>query len=303
MNKPFNPRTKKVTNIGEELRFQREYYCYKNNVSLPLKVDSTDKKRDERKSLQNVLGNYMDDRFENNSEYATSYEILYAIENGKSKKKSDPYNPNSYFLRMFCLFKIYGFLDDITILELLKDKYKLEPSFESSKIILDKIKQENSLLNQILKGSNGEIIKINIKLGMIFCSKDTFLKFTTKEERIKQGNAQCEHIKNLFPFMNLEKENSKDLCSYKYNFTKERERLKSEMKKLNEIEQKCTSLELGKDTTYIQYFISGKLRNISIDTLLKTLEYFKMEKENLYNILKLIKDDFSANSITYSNIL
>ena len=59
MNKPFNPRTKKVTTIGEELRFQREYYCYKNNVSLPLKVDSTDKARDERESLQNVLDNYM----------------------------------------------------------------------------------------------------------------------------------------------------------------------------------------------------------------------------------------------------
>ncbi len=37
------------------------------------------------------------------------------------------------FLRMFCLFKIYGFLDSMTILELLKNKYKLEPSFESSK--------------------------------------------------------------------------------------------------------------------------------------------------------------------------
>ncbi len=309
MNKPFNPRTKKVTTIGEELRFQREYYCYKNNVSLPLKVDSTDKKRDERESLQNVLDNYMNDRFENNSEYATSYEILYAIENGRSKKKIDPYNPNSYFLRMFCLFKIYGFLDDITILELLKDRYKLEPSFETSKIILDKIEQENSLLNQILKGSNGEIIKINIKLGIIFSSKDTFLKFTTEDKRIKQGKAQYKHLKKIFDSAEIEfKHDYKDedwesWCSSNYNFVEEREKLKEEMKKLNEIEQKCTSLELGRDTTYIQNFINGDLYNISIDTLLKTLEYFKMKNEKLYNILKLIKDDFSAYSITYSNII
>lgn len=303
MNKPFNPRTKKVTTIGEELRFQREYYCYKNNVRLPLKVDSTDKKSDERESLQDILYNYMNERFDTNSEYATSYDILYAIENGKSKKKSDPYNPNSYFLRMFCLFKIYGFLDNITILELMKDKYKLEPSFESSKKILDKIEQENSLLNQILKGSNGEIIKINIKLGMIFTSKDTFLKFTTQEERITQGNSQYEHTKKILPFLKSEKGDIEDWCSPKYNFTKEREKLKEKMQELNESEQKYISLELGRDTTYIQDFISGELRNISIDTLLKTLEYFKMENEDFYHILKLIKNDFSAHSITYSNIL
>ena len=99
------------------------------------------------------------------------------------------------------------------------------------------------------------------------------------------------------------KGNSEDWCSYKYNFKDEREKLKDKMQELNEIEQKYISLELGRDTTYIQDFISGELRNISIDTLLKTLEYFKMENENFYHILKLIKDDFSAHSITYSNIL
>lgn len=304
MNKPFNPRTKKVTTIGEELRFQREYYCYKNNVSLPLKIDSTDKNRDERESLQDILYNYMNDRFENNSEYATSYDILYAIENGRSKKKSDPYNPNSYFLRMFCLFKIYGFLNDITILELLKDKYKLEPSFESSKRILNEIEQKNSLLNQILEGNNGEIIKINIKLGIIYSSKDTFLKFTTKEDRIKQGHAQYEHIKKILHFKNIEEEgNLEDWCSSRYKFVEEREKLKEKMKKLTETEQKYISLELGRDTTYIQDFISGELRNISIDTLLKTLKYFKMENEKFYYVLTLIKNDFSAYSITYSNTI
>ncbi len=309
MNKPFKPKTKKVTTIGEELRFQREYYCYKNNVSLPLKIDSRDKTRDERESLQDVLYDFMDRNFDNNSEYATSYDVLYAIENGKSKKKNDPYNPNSYFLRMFCLFKIYGFLDDITILELLKQRYKLEPSFESSKRILAKIEQENTLLNQILKGTNGEIIKINVKLGIIFCSNDTFLKYTTKDERIKQGKAQYEHCKETLHMIKLEDtSNYKDedwesWCSSRYKFVEERDTLREKMKKLNETEQMYISLELGRDTTYIQDFISGKLKNISIDTLLKTLKYFKMENEKFYHILECIKKDFSAYSITYSNIL
>lgn len=302
MKNQFNPRTKKISSIGEELRFQREYYCYKNNISLPLKIDSTDKNRDERKCLQDVLYDFIYRNCGNNSELATSYDVLYAIENGKSKKKSDPYNPNSYFLRMYSLFKIYGFLDDMTILEILKDKYKLEPSFESSKKIIRTIEEENSLLNQINKNNVGEIIKINIKLGIIFISKDTFLKFTTKEERIKTGNAQYEHIKKLFPFMKIEKGNAEDWCSYKYNFTKEREILKDKMQKLDILERQCISLELGRDTQYIQEFISGTLHNISINTLIKTFEYFKMENEKFYNILKFIIDDFSGYSIKYSNM-
>ena len=302
MNNQFNPRTKKISSIGDELRFQREYYCFKNNISLPLKIDLGDcsPNSNEKKSLSTVLSNYIEERFGNNSEMATSYDVLYAIENGKSKKKSDHYNPNSYFLRMYCLFKIYGFLDDMTSLEILKDKYKLEPSFESSKKIISKIEEENFLLNQIHKNNVGEIIKINIKFGIIFISKDTFLKFTTKEQVIKTGNKQYEHIKKLFPFMKIEKGNAEDWCSYKYNFTEERERLRDKMQKLDILERQCISLELGRDTQYIQEFINGTLRNISINTLIKTFEYFKMENEEFYNILKLIINDFSGYSIQYS---
>lgn len=301
MNKAFKPSIKEVTSIGEELRFQREYYCYKNNIRLPLKT-VTKPENDTITSLQEILYDYMQEKIGDNSEMATSYDVLYAIENGKSKKKNENYNPNAYFLRMFCLFKIYGFLDSMTILEILKEKYKLEPSFESSKKILNMIEKENSLLNQILKNNIGEIIKINIKFGIIFTSKDTFLKFTTKDERIKTGNAQYEHIKKLFPSTQIEKGNEEDWCSYKYNFTKEREILKNKMQKLNVIEKQCISLELGRDTTYIQEFINGTLHNISINTLLKTLEYFKMENEEFYNILKLIREDFSGYSIEYSNM-
>ena len=82
MEKEFKPRTKKVTTIGEELRFQREYYCYKNNVSLPLRINSTVKENDERDSLQGILYKYILKEYGNNSELATSYDVLYAIENG-----------------------------------------------------------------------------------------------------------------------------------------------------------------------------------------------------------------------------
>ncbi len=474
MNKPFNPKTKKVTTIGEELRFQREYYCYKNNVSLPLKIDSTDKTRDERESLQDVLYDFMDRNFDNNSEYATSYDVLYAIENGKSKKKNDPYNPNSYFLRMFCLFKIYGFLDDITILELLKDKYELEPSFESSKKIITNLEEGCTLDYLIRNGQKGKAIKINIKDGKAKCSKDTFLKFcsedkkdrvnklynkTLEQENMAEETEKFENWSNKFKLLlennnemskklmkkldNLEEldssikgveefyrtliededfseattlleeykslieqygdsfkeeqyeifvrkefpielfnefkellkdnkqlsiitiekllkkgdrisllgavqnfsntvrklkellkdsdkkeklkykkfmkkykdweingkyieekikiENPEDSLMWGYIFTSEKKELQDKMKKLSQLERYCISLELGRDTSYIDSFINNTLQGISIDTLLQTLEYFNMKDYEFYNVLNIIKRDFSYDSIRFSN--
>lgn len=390
MNKPFNPKTKKVTTIGEELRFQREYYCYKNNVSLPLKIDSRDKTRDERESLQDVLYDFMDRNFDNNSEYATSYDVLYAIENGKSKKKNDPYNPNSYFLRMFCLFKIYGFLDNMTILEILKDKYKLEPSFESSKKIIINLEEGCTLDYLIRNGQKGKAIKINIKDGKAKCSKDTFLKFCSEDERDEVNKMYDETLKEeqyaifcrkelpielLNEFKELLKDNKqlsitpiekllkkgdrisllgatqkfsntvtelkeslkdsdkKETLKYKefmekymdwrtngksiieeikletppedtimwgYIFTKEKKELQRKMKKLSQLERYCVSLELGRDTSYIDSFINNTLQGISLDTLLQTLEYFNMKDYKFYNILNIIKRDFSYDSMRFS---
>lgn len=390
MNKPFNPKTKKVTTIGEELRFQREYYCYKNNVSLPLKIDSTDKNRDERESLQDVLYNFMDRNFDNNSEYATSYDVLYAIENGKSKKKNDPYNPNSYFLRMFCLFKIYGFLDNMTILEILKDKYKLEPSFESSKKIIIDLEEGCKLDYLIRNGQKGKAIKINIKDGKAKCSKDTYLKFCSEDEKDEVNKMYDERLKQeqyaifcrkelpielLNEFRELLKDNKqisitpiekllkkgdrisllgaaqkfsntvrelkgllkdsdkKETLKYKefmekymdwetngksiieeikletppedtlmwgYIFTKEKKELQKKMKKLSQLERYCISLELGRDTSYIDSFINNTLQGISLDTLLQTLEYFNMKDYKFYNILNIIKRDFSYDSMRFS---
>lgn len=313
MKNQFNPRTKKISSIGEELRFQREYYCYKNNISLPLKIDSTDKNRDERKCLQDVLYDFIYRNCGNNSELATSYDVLYAIENGKSKKKSEKYNPNSYFLRMFCLFKIYGFLDSMTILELLKNKYKLEPSFESSKKIINDLENYYTVEHLILTGQKGKVVKVNIKYGRILYSKDIALKLATSKE-------EKDSIEKLFSNVKTEinqsgytderrKERERKLAEQMslylnrtvgYDFSKERAELQNKMKKLSNFEKYCISLELGRDTSYIDDFINNNLQNINIDTLIKTLEYFKMDKEKFYTVLNTVKKDFGSESIFYS---
>ena len=387
MNKAFNPSIKEVASIGDELRFQREYYCYKNNISLPLKIDSSIKENDERDSLQDVLYNYMQNNIGENSEMATSYDVLYAIENGKSKKKNENYNPNAYFLRMFCLFKIYGFLDSMTILEILKDKYNLEPSFASSKNIIEDFEKNYTLYNLIHSGRKGKVIRINIKEGKARCSKDTYLKFCNesekeeinkmynevqKEERyatfsgkefpielfnefkelfkkerqllinlieklLKKGdemslieatqrfinvsreiqnNEQQEtlnykrFIENYNNWINkgsniikkIKIENPEDTLMFGYIFTKEKKELQCKMAKLSQLERYCTSLELGRDTSYIDSFINNTLQNINIDTLLRTLEYFDMKDYKFYEILNIIKRDFSYESMIYSNM-
>lgn len=307
MNKPFNPRTKKVTTIGEELRFQREYYCYKNNVSLPLKVDSTDKKRDERESLQNVLLKFMKENVPFDNELSTSYDVLYAIENGKSKKKGEKYNPNTHFLRMFCLFKIYDFLDSLRILELMTDKYNLEPQYETSLYTMLDVLEGNSIEELIKKGQRGKVLSININYGKIFVSKDTYLQTCDEDEKKKvlelyKNWEQEEHYKETYSngeLIKKEKIDNADECFiFGYIFKDEINELQKKMKKLSNIEKYTTSLELGEDTSYIPNFINGTLQNIHIDTLLKTLEYFEMKDSKFYDTLLLITKNLDKETLT-----
>ncbi len=67
-------------------------------------------------------------------------------------------------------------------------------------------------------------------------------------------------------------------------FQRKRAELQNKMKKLSNFEKYCISLELGRDTSYIDDFINNNLQNINIDTLIKTLEYFKMDKEKFYTV-------------------
>lgn len=311
MNKAFNPSIKEVTSIGDELRFQREYYCYKNNVSLPLKIDSSIKENDERDSLQDVLYNYMQNNIGENSEMATSYDVLYAIENGKSKKKNENYNPNSYFLRMFCLFKIYGFLDSITIIELLKNKYKLTPNFESSKKMIREIEDECYQPNKLLTRERGKLVNINIAYRRIFISKELFLKMhnVEEQEKVKKELEEMEKkLKEDYPYKYeykngelIKKVKEDEPMMYEYDFSEELNLLKDKLKSLSIIERYCTALELGQDTLYIQNIINGTLQNIHIETMIKTLQYFKMDNGKFYNLLLEIKNQLTAETIKFNS--
>ena len=304
--KEFKPRIKEVNSLGKELRFQREYYCFKNNVSLPLKIDSTDKEKDEQKSLQDVLYDFMKENIGDNSELATSYDVLYAIENGKSKKKSEKYNPDTYFLRIFCFFKIYGFLDSLRILELLIDKYELEPKYESSGYTILDINQGNSIGELLRKGQKEKVLKINSAYGRIWISKETYLKNCNEKEKNEIMKMYDEwkkedHYKETYSEGKLIKrekiENPDDCFLFGYIFKNEIAELQRKMKKLSKIERYTLSLDFGEPTSYIPSFINGTLQNIHIDTLLKTLNYFEMGNSKFYNKLLEITKNLDKESL------
>ena len=310
--KEFKPKTKEVHSLGEELRFQREYYCFKNNVSLPLKIDSTDKEKDERKSLQDVLYEFIKEHIGDNSELATSYDVLYAIENGRSKKKSEKYNPNTHFLRIFCLLKIYNFLDSLRILELLIDKYELEPKYGSSDDIRLEIEQGNSVEEFLRTGQREKILKMNIAYGRIRVSKETYLKNCNENERkeiMKMYDEwrKEEHYKETYfegKLVKKEKITNPDECfTFGYIFKDEIAELQRKMKKLSKIERYTLSLDLGEPTSYIPSFIDGTLQNVHIDTLLKTIKYFEMENNGFYNRLLETVQNLDKESFTEIEVL
>lgn len=307
MDNNFNPRIKDISTIGKELRFQREYYCYKNNVSLPLKANS--KKIDSMQTLQEVLYDFMQRNLGDNSELATSYDVLYAIENGKCKKKSEKYNANTYYLRMFFLFKLYNFLDSDTILELL-ESYNIQPNYTFSKEILSKIQQDNSVENLLRKGKMGKVIKINVKSKKIMLSKEQYINIfnCTKNELMEIENLEQES--NHGKIIKVENKSEKQIKEYYgkvplflgYIWNNEQKELRNKMKKLSKIERYCLSLELGRDTLYIQNFIDDKLQNINIDTILKTLKYFNMQDYKIYDILLQVKSHLSKESMEFSYV-
>ena len=298
--KEFKPRTKKISTIGEELRFQREYYCFKNNIHLPLKIDNN--KINNIKTLGQVLSEFMDKNLnDDNSEYATNYDILYAIENGKSKKRGEKYNVGTYYVRMFFLLKLYNFLDTKTILELL-NKYKVEPRFESSKRFEIMIMENESLENNIQRGELDKIININIKDKKIRLSKEQYLNFFnfSKDELDYIEKTENKHENTtLYTIKNgkIIKKQGQGFIQYGYDWSVEYKQLAEKMKKLSEIERYYTSLELGKETTYINDFINDKLQNINLRTMMKTLEYFKNDNTSMYQILAKMKNNFSYETL------
>lgn len=273
MNKKFNPKVTEINNIGDELRFQREYYNFKNPSKKLIirKTIGVNEKTGEHKSefLGDVLQNFLDNNFEymkipkktdreNYGEYGTGEDILYAIEHNKLKsnkeKNNEKYNSNAYYLRMYSLFKIYGFCDDEQILYLL-EKYNIKPRFEKTRIEVDKIKE--NIKSQFFELEFASISISFDEFEEINKNKSNFIDtpFRVTESRLYTTNIKKVMIERL----------------KKYD---------------TPLERKCLSLEIGEETEFLDNMIENKIKFVRCKTLLKLLKYLDLENTVTNYILK-----------------
>lgn len=282
MERKFNTKLTEIKNIGDELRFQREYYNFKNS---PNKLTPKIYKGRNSKYLGEVLKEFLCNNFEymneqeqyydeNKGEYGANETMLYDIEHNRiraSKEKDcGKYNIDSYYLRIYSLFKIYGFLDDYEIIMLL-DKYNINPSFKQSEIEIKTIKEKcfNDYSNNPKKSSfslrfcmlNNRHIEQELK------NKYKDLKhicFKEYDEKILNGTFTSICFRNL-----------KAILLEKFN-------------KLTDIEKKYTSLELGKETNFIDDFLKRNNEHnakdkiyITLETLSRIINYLELNNTDL----------------------
>lgn len=291
MNKKFNSKVKEINNIGDELRFQREYYNFKNPSKKLIPRIAT--RNTESEFLGDVLRNFLDNNFEymkipkktdreNYGEYGTGEDILYAIEHNKLKsnreKKNEKYNPNAYYLRMYSLFKIYGFLDDFEIICLL-NKYNIKPRFEKTKIEIQKIIDNYKEVTKLFRLKDMFDFKqectIYIQSHKLY---DLFKKDSTKD-------------KPLLEYIN----DDKDKIKRNMKFTKAKQMIIEKLKKYSVLDRMCMSLDIGRDSTFLESVINEDINSFTLETLYKLTEILGLRNTDLgfitYQISAKVEND------------
>lgn len=279
--KEFNPRITNIKHIGDELRFQRYYYCYKNNRDIRLKSETLENSSPFEK-LENVLLKYINENFGDISENGASYDNLYSIENNRSRKKNSSYNPNIYYLRMYSLFKIYGFLDDYEICNLLEEN-NIEPNFKDSKLIA----------RDIIRNSEEEYQYNNRKRYFDISScrvpLNAFSTFTISQAKDLIYFSNENYLKKSFDLGKL---------SISVFFSKFKPLFNKTLSSLSKLERKTFSLELGKNSSYIDNYLNNKPCTFpTCGTIIKFLEKYDLTKSDLYIALSMIKPALAPTDI------
>lgn len=309
MKRTFNPKVTEINSIGDELRFQREYYNFKNPSEklITRKATSTNHKTGELKSkfLGDVLQIFLDTNFEymkipkktdreNYGEYGTGEDLLYAIENNKLKsnrnKKKEKYNPNAYYLRMYSLFKIYGFLDDYEILLTLR-KYNIKPRFEKSKIEIEKliydIKQKSK--------ENGN----NVLFDWNIC------KIDTPPQTIKKFKEELNSNEQTLDFICDDKIKIKNgtITSSPLKYTHIKEIVINKLKLIPKLDRMCISLDIGQRCSFLDEIINRKITTMTMITLLNVIEVIGLQQTDFGYIVNNRINNIEENVNLYKVVL
>ena len=280
---------KKVNTISEELIFQREYYNFKCE--------------DEEDTLE--IKNYYDDRtglalgeeiallIENKNEIVIernkdtnvpkklSKEVFKQIEEPKivkdkyNQKRNEVKTLNNYYSIMYYMFKLYGFLDDYEIFQLL-NKYNIKPKNE-------KMEKQVEKLKEICNEEYQEKKPFRLGYYNIVFNKEYVINFCNEynaEKYLLLGQDNIEKYENGGnPSLKLDK--IRNIIKEKYSL-------------LNDIERKTKSLDLHKPTSFLDEILNDKIDLITYDTMMNILEDLELVNTDLYYFLNketMKKDD------------
>lgn len=275
--------------IGQELKIQRDYYNKSNNIGYALDDTYSEKSKSLAEDLEDYLFNHFEYMFqdefkprENKGERSKDPAILSYLENNTSKSKKEC-NYNSYYLRIYCIFKLYGFLDDFEIFKLLQ-KYNIVPKNDKSKIESNRIKKEciNEYKNNLLKRF------IPIEYPVMAISNSIIVRIVEEKEK-----------RNILELADLDlptKVNQLILpCNgnisdmHKVEFHTILKQFIKQVKDISKEEQRYLSLKLGKESCFIEELLQDKVKYVTFETLSKMLKYLKLENTDYWIILDELK--------------
>ena len=287
MERKFNTKIIEIKTIGDELRFQREYYNFKNSPKkYTRKTNSGEKSQFVGDKLkEHLLNNFetykQKDKWnsrDNLGEYGTNESVIYAIEEGHYRRTENvTFYPERHYLRMYSLFKIYKFLDDFEILTVLK-KYNITPDFEKS--IKEKEKIKKDIINCFYKEPQKQLYKL------LYTRTTNNVEKLFNENEIKNVCNNKKLIKKLLSINNYRN------LPANFNWL-----LKEKFKCLSNIDKKCLSLDLGKETAFVDNILQENIEYLSFETIFKIIKYLNIEDTDFYNWIQEMYKNHRINEI------
>ena len=264
-----------ITNIGQELKFQREFYNFMNPTQkLVLKSENEKTSFNLGKKLAEFIQVSTNSKIPvnlNNVPNGLSYDVLSNIEKNNINDNdghNSVYSLNIYYDKIYYLFKLYGFIKEDYNIFILLNKYGLiAPNRKKDNI--------NNLINksnEIHKETNKNLI-FNLKSGGILVQKKDIEYLLTNE-----SNYIFLLNKDYYEFLLKPFNESMIVIQFK-DFKK---LLKSKFSLLKDIERKCLSLYLGHSTSFIDDILYNRSNEITLYTLEEILVYFELDKTDLF---------------------
>ena len=283
----------KIQYIGDELRFQRLYYNCTHDKQIELGDCNA-------KGNYRVLGvevaEYMYKnkivRKENNN--GISDKVLKTIEGNNyiiyddtcKNNNSSVQDPSTHYFEIYCMFKIYGYLDDYDIFKLF-EKYNVLGEIEllrkdngllpaKKEVLLKKIEKYKKSCNLEYK-ENDEKIPIDLLNPQIIINPYKMLEFL-------QEILKCKNIlsnKKIFENMLSHSNHSPNMIYFK-SF---RNIMLEKFNCLSDFQRKCVSLDIGKPTNFIEDVLNSNEIYVTLETILKILEYLNLKDSDMYYLI------------------